>query len=84
MEAGYLIGWLGLIFGLIVPLPQIIKIVKSKSCNGVSKVTYACLCCALVCYLIHAIYIQSLVFTIAQSINLITNTIVLILLFKRG
>jgi len=84
MEAGYLIGFIGLGFGILVPLPQILKILRTHSINGVSKATYVFLCLALLCYLVHAIYIKSIVFTIAQSINLTTNAIILILLIKRG
>ena len=79
---GYWIGWIGLAFGILVPIPQIIKIFKTRSVAGISLQTYVFLVCALTCYLIHAIYIKSDVFTIAQSINLATNSVVLGFLIK--
>jgi len=80
---GELIGWLGVFWGLLVAPPQLYKIIKHKTVNGISLLTYVALCCALVCYLIHAIYIGSLVFTVAQSINLTTNSVILIMLLRR-
>jgi len=79
---GYWIGWLGVAFGMLVPLPQLYKIRKTGRVKDVSLGTYAFLVCALCCYLAHAIYIHSLVFTVAQSINLATNTAILIYLLK--
>lgn len=82
MELGNLIGYLGILCGFLVAPPQLYKLIKSKS-NGVSKMTYIFLVLALTCYLIHAIYIQSIVFTIAQSLNLVVNGIILIVLIRR-
>ena len=84
MDLGYLIGWVGVAFGLCVPIPQLIKIFKTKSLSDISIGTYIFLVCCLMCYLIHAIYIESLVFTVAQSINLTTNGIILMLLIRKG
>ena len=82
MDIGYLIGFLGIALGVCVPIPQIIKIIKTGKTGDISLKTYTFLVLALVCYLSHAIYIESIVFTIAQSINLTTNTTVLYLLIK--
>lgn len=82
IEFGYLIGWIGLCFGVLVPLPQIHKILKKKQ-DGVSLGTYVLLCLALTCYLIHAIYISSPVFMAAQGLNLCTNGVILVLLLRR-
>lgn len=79
---GYWIGWIGVGFGLAVPIPQIIKIRRTGSLDAISLHTYIFLCCALVCYLAHAIYIHSIVFTVAQSINLTTNSIILAMLMR--
>ena len=73
MELGYVVGWLGVCFGLLVPLPQLIKIFKTKRLADVSLGTYTFLICCLTCYLIHALYIGSAVFATAQCINLTTN-----------
>ncbi len=82
MDFGFAIGWLGVAFGLLVPLPQLYKIFKTKRTNDVSLGTYVFLIVALISYLIHAIYIGSIVFIVAQSMNLITNTAILIYLIK--
>jgi len=82
LNLGNIIGWLGVAFGLMVAPPQLYKIIKYKKVDGISLVTYTFLCCALMCYLIHAIYIKSLVFTVAQSVNLITNAVILIYLLR--
>ena len=84
MEPGELVGWLGVLVGLFVSPPQLIKIIKTRKCDGISKLTYCALVVALVFYLLHAIYIKSLVFTVAQSVNLTTNGVILYFLFKRG
>jgi len=78
----YLIGWLGVALGLLVPIPQFYKILRTKKTGDVSVGTYTLLVMAITCYLIHAISIGSIVFTVSQSINLITNTIVLICIIK--
>lgn len=83
MEFGYAIGWIGIAFGICVPIPQLLKIRRTGVVEGISVKTYIFLCCALVCYLAHAIYIESPVFTIAQSINLSTNSVILGILWRR-
>lgn len=82
MELGHAIGYLGIILGLFVAPPQLIKLIKTKSSKDVSLMTYAFLCLALVCYLLHASYIHSVVFITAQAINLTTNLAILIWLIK--
>ena len=88
MDFGYVIGWCGVAFGLMVAPPQLYKIIKTRRMNDISLVTYSALCITLICYLIHAIYIHSVVFTTAQAINLTINTAIWVMLmrhrFKRG
>ena len=79
---GYIVGYCGVLLGIGVPIPQLRKILKTKRANDVSLGTYILLCGALICYLIHAIYISAPVFIVAQSINLTTNSIILILLVR--
>ena len=74
---GYWIGWVGVVFGLLVAPPQLYKIITTGGVNDISVWTYTFLCCALVCYLIHAIHIKSKVFITAQSLNLVVNSMVL-------
>ena len=64
IDLGYLVGWVGVAFGLLVPLPQLRKIIKTRSLNDIALGTYIFLCVALTCYLIHAIYIGSIVLCI--------------------
>ena len=80
---GDLVGWCGVAFGLFVAPPQLIKIIKTRKIDGISTQTYSALVVALVCYLLHAIYIQSPVFICAQSINLVTNSVILVFLLRR-
>lgn len=88
MDFGYIIGWVGVAFGLMVAPPQLYKIIKTRRMNDISLVTYSALCVTLICYLLHAIYIQSVVFTTAQIINLSVNATIWVFLirhrFKRG
>ena len=82
MDLGYLIGWLGVALGLLVAPPQLYKIIKTGRTKDISLVTYIFLCLALVCYLIHAIHIQAMVFIVAQAINLTTNTAILVIMIR--
>ena len=84
MELGNIVGWLGVLFGLLVAPPQLIKIITTKQCLGISKLTYIALVFALLFYLLHAIYIESIVFIVSQSINLVSNSVILYLLVRRG
>ncbi len=83
MSIGYIIGFIGVGLGLAVPIPQLMKIRRGGHINGISLHTYIFLVLALACYLIHAIYINSIVFTIAQSVNLATNSVILAILWRR-
>jgi uncharacterized protein with PQ loop repeat len=76
MDFGYLIGWIGVGFGIGVPIPQLIKM-RNGCLDGISLHTYIFLVIALSCYLAHAIYIHAVVFIVAQAINLTTNSIIL-------
>ena len=81
MDWQYWIGWMGIALGICVPIPQLISLSK----NGHTRVapwTYIFLCLALICYLIHAIYIKSEVFVVAQAINLVTNGTILFILMR--
>ena len=82
MEFGYWVGWLGVFWGLLVPVPQLVKIIKTKKLADVSLGTYAILMACLICYLTHAIHIKAEVFICAQSVNLCTNGVIFFLLIK--
>lgn len=82
MELLYIIGWIGVVCGLLVAPPQLIKILKTGKTSGISLLTYIALCAALFCYLLYAISIKDAVFMTAQSINLATNSVILVLLIR--
>jgi hypothetical protein len=100
IEIGYLIGYLGIVFGLFVAPAQFIKLLGKpkrlynllirfeglfiKSSVGISVTMYLFLCLTLTCYLIHAVYIKSPVFIIAQLINIIVNLSIFIVLMRQG
>ncbi len=82
MDGGYLIGWIGLLLGIPVAPFQLYKIIKRKTSDDISVPTYAFLCGAMICYLLHAIYINSPVFIAAQAVNLTFNMIILIVILQ--
>jgi len=77
-----IIGYLGLAISFLVAPPQIYKIIKTKNVEGISIRTYQILIICMSCYLIHAISIGATVFILSNSINLLMNIFVLLLLKK--
>ena len=75
------VGWLGVILGFFVAPFQLLKIIQTGVTDGISLPTYIFLCLAIACYLYEAIRIKSKVFITAQSVNLTTNIIILVLIF---
>ena len=82
IDFGFLIGWIGVGLGIAVPIPQLLKIRRTGGTKDISLKTYVFLISALACYLAHAIYIDSIVFTVAQSVNLTVNGVVLAYIWK--
>ncbi len=82
MDIGYWIGWVGVLGGICVPLPQLIKIIRTRRLEDISLGTYSILIFVLICYLWHAIYISAEVFIVAQSLNLISNGTIWFLLLR--
>ena len=80
MKLGSKVGWLGVGFGFLVGPFQLLRIIITHETIGISLHTYIFLVLALSCYLFEAVRIRSKVFIAAQSINLITNTAILIYL----
>ena len=66
-----IIGWIGVILGIAVAFPQLIKSIKEKSTKGVSKGTYQLLFLCILCYLVRAIAIKEPIFIVSNSINLV-------------
>ncbi len=80
MKYGNKVGWLGVLFGLAVAPPQLVRIIITGQTEAISMVTYTFLILAMICYLLHAIHIKAPVFIVAQSINLIVNFTILMYL----
>lgn len=68
-----IIGWVGVVLGVLISVPQLIKSVKEKSTKGVSKQTYQLLFLTIFCYLIRAIAIREPVFIVSNSVNLVVT-----------
>jgi uncharacterized protein with PQ loop repeat len=77
-----IIGWIGVITGIIVSFPQLIKSYKEKSTQGVSKNTYQLLFLTMLCYLIRAIAIREVIFIVSNAVNLVITGMVLYLFEK--
>jgi len=77
-----IIGWIGVVIGTLIVVPQLIKSIKEKSTKGVSKHSYQLLFFAVLCYLIRAIAIREPVFIASNSLGLVV-TVIMLYLFKR-
>ena len=66
-----IIGWIGVVLGVLVAVPQLIKSIKTKSTKGVSKGAYQLLFLCMVCYLVRAIAIKEPIFIVSNIINLV-------------
>ena len=77
---GFWAGWLGVVFIMMVSPAQLHKILTTGVIEGISVYTYLFLTLGLICYLIHAVHIRSIVFAVAQVVNLIPTAWILIIL----
>ena len=66
-----IIGWIGVVLGVAVAVPQLIKSIKAKSTKGVSKGAYQLLFLCMLCYLVRAIAIKELIFIVSNVVNLV-------------
>jgi len=76
------IGWLGFCFGVFISIPQIIKIIKTKSIDGISRTTYVLLLCTCVCYTVRSLVIKEYIFIASNIFQIIITLIVLYLMKK--
>lgn len=76
------IGWLGFSFGIVISIPQIIKIIQTKSVEGISRLTYILLICACLCYTIRSIAIRELIFVVSNSFQISISLVILFLINK--
>lgn len=77
-----IIGWIGVVLGASISVPQVIKSLKEKSTKGVSLRTYQMLFLTIICYLVRAVAIGAPVFIVGNTLSLITCSFMLYL-FKR-
>ena len=83
MELGYFVGWVGVCLGACIGIPQLVRILRTHSTEGISMGTYIILVCAVSCYLYHAVFINSIVFTVTNLANLSVSGTILVLLIRK-
>lgn len=79
---GDIIGWVGVVFGAMVTVPQVIKSSAMKSTKGVSLRSYQFLFCMVVCYLVRALEIKDPVFIVSNAMTLVV-TVKMLFLFRQ-
>lgn len=77
-----IIGWIGVVLGIFVSVPQLIKSIKEKSTKGVSKHAYQLLFVTISCYLIRAIAIKEPIFIVSNAAGLV-GIACMLYLFKK-
>lgn len=77
-----MIGWVGVVLGIVTSVPQFVKSAKERSTKGLSLMAYQVLFIAIACYLVRAIAIKDPVFIISSGINLIL-TLGMLYLFQK-
>ncbi len=82
--------YLGAIGGIILIasyLPQIVKLVRTKSSEDISMLFIGCIMLAAACLTLYAYHIEDLLFTVLNTMSALTAGIVLALTFhyrKKG
>jgi uncharacterized protein with PQ loop repeat len=80
MDISKLVGWIGFSFGMFISVPQVIKSIRSKSTEGVSKLTYILLFLACSCYVVRALAIHEMIFIISNAFQIIVASTMLYLM----
>lgn len=75
-------GWIGFALGQCVAVPQLLKILRNKDVSGISTATYGFLVGTVFFYFVHALQINDTIFAVSNSISLITNGLIFILILK--
>jgi uncharacterized protein with PQ loop repeat len=78
MNLSQLLGFLGTALVIIAYVPQIRHVIKEHCSAGISVRAYDLWMIASVLFLIHAVMIEDLVFTVVQIANLLAMGIVLV------
>jgi uncharacterized protein with PQ loop repeat len=76
------IGWIGISLGIFISVPQVIKSIRTKSTQGVSKLTYILLLLACVCYTVRAMAIKEIIFIVSNAFQIIVAGTMLYLMRK--
>jgi len=82
MNSPEILGFAGIAVVVIAYAPQIIHLRKEHCSAGISLKAYSLWCVSSALFLIHAVMIRDIVFTVVQLINLVA-IIVITLLVKR-
>lgn len=76
------IGLVGATFTTIAFLPQIIKIWKNRSSNGVSLSMYVCMLVGIIIWLVYGILINSIAVIVANIFSGILQLVIIFLTIK--
>ena len=78
---GDIVGWAGVVFGVMVTVPQVMKSLALRSTHGVSLQSYQLLFFMACCYLVRAMVIGDPVFIVSNVITLVV-TLKMLTLFR--
>ncbi len=82
MDFGYVIGWVGLVFAICIPIPQLVKTYRTKSVRDLNPLTNMLIVMWMACSIVYAVYIKDLIFIISQGFGLVINAILLALIIR--
>lgn len=74
-----ILGWIGVVLGTFISLPQLVKTIKEKTTKGLSKGTFQLLFVTILCYLIRSIVIKEPIFIVSNAIGLLVTAVELYL-----
>jgi len=77
-----IVGWAGVVFGVMVTVPQLKKSLSLRSTHGVSLQSYQLLFFMAGCYLVRAIVIGDPVFIVSNLVTLVV-TLKMLTLFRQ-
>ncbi len=76
-----IVSWVGVVFGVMVTVPQVLKSSSLRSTHGVSLQSYQLLSFMAGCYLVRAIVIGDPVFIVSNLVTLLV-TLKMLTLFR--
>lgn len=84
MNVPEILGFAGIGVVAIAYVPQIIHLHKEHCSAGISLRAYSLWCVSSALFLIHAVIIRDIVFTVVQLVNLVAIAVVTILVKRYG